>query len=154
MIGGGARSMGLFDKIGAIGPGYEADLILLDLDTIAFTPLNDLRRQLLFCETGASVRLTMVAGRFVMRDGRLLTVDEDAIRAEIHEAMRENGQVFERIHAHAKRLMPFYRAMTVQAADTPIGPVVGPSGNARTLPLPFQNTAHYHLRSNQRKREI
>ncbi|MFO1351677.1 MAG: hypothetical protein U1F68_13800 [Gammaproteobacteria bacterium] len=42
--------------------GYEADLILLDLDTLASTPLNDLRRQLVFCENGASVVMTMVAG--------------------------------------------------------------------------------------------
>ena len=136
MIGGGARSMGLSDKIGAVAPGYEADLILLDLDTIAFTPLNNLRRQLLFCESGASVRLTMVAGRIVMRDGRLLTLDEDAIRAEIHAAMAESSQVFERIQAHAEHLMPFYRAMTAQAADTPIDPVLGLSGSTRVATRP------------------
>jgi 5-methylthioadenosine/S-adenosylhomocysteine deaminase len=31
---------------------------LLDLDTLAFTPLNDLRRQLVYCENGSSVRMT------------------------------------------------------------------------------------------------
>ncbi|MEM1345153.1 MAG: amidohydrolase family protein [Pseudomonadota bacterium] len=132
MIRGGARSMRLSDRIGAIAPGYEADLILLDLDTIAFTPLNDIRRQLLFCETGASVRMTMVAGRIVVRDGRLLSVDEDAIRAEIRAAMAESAQVFERIHAHAERLMPFYRAMTARAVATGIDPVLGLPGALQT----------------------
>ncbi|MEM8594852.1 MAG: amidohydrolase family protein [Pseudomonadota bacterium] len=142
MIRGGARSMGLSDTIGVVAPGYEADLILLDLSAIAFTPLNDLRRQLVFCETGASVRMTMVAGRVVMRDGRLLTVDEAAIWAEIHEAMAESGKVFERIHAHAERLMPFYRAMTARADATPIGPVLGLPARARTArPTPTASQA-------------
>ena len=41
--------------------------VLLDLDTLAFTPLNDLRRQLVYCENGGSVLATMVAGRIVYR---------------------------------------------------------------------------------------
>ena len=89
MILGGARSLRLDDQIGQIAPGFEADLILLDLDTIAFTPLNDLKRQLVFCESGSSVVLTMVAGRIVMRNGKLLTVDEEALKAEVREAMRD-----------------------------------------------------------------
>ncbi|MEM6666951.1 MAG: amidohydrolase family protein [Pseudomonadota bacterium] len=131
MLRGGARSMRLSDRIGAIAPGYEADLILLALDTIAFTPLNDLRRQLVFCESGASVRMTMVAGRVVVRDGRLVTVDEDAIRDEIRAALAESHQIFERIHAHAERLLPFYRAMTAKAAATAIDPVLGLPGNTQ-----------------------
>ena len=117
-----------------------ADLILLDLETIAFTPLNDLRRQLLFCESGASVRLAMVSGRIVMRDGQLLTLDEDAIRTEIHAAMADRSHVFERIHAHAERLMPFYRAMTARAADTPIGSVLCVPGNVRVATHPPKTT--------------
>ena len=42
---GGARAMRLDRKIGQLAPGFEADLIMLDLDSIAFTPLNDLKRQ-------------------------------------------------------------------------------------------------------------
>ena len=77
--------MGLEHRIGRIAPGFAADLALLDLDGLAFTPLNDVRRQLVYCETGASVRLTMVAGQVVVRDGRVLSVDEDAIKAEARE---------------------------------------------------------------------
>ena len=121
MIHGGARSMRLADCIGVIAPGYEADLIMLDLDTIAFTPLNDLRRQLVFCETGASVRMTMVAGRVVARDGRLLTIDENNIKTEIRATMAESGRTFERVHAHAARLEPFYRAMVQRAHAEDIG---------------------------------
>src|SRR5205823_4069422 len=82
LIRGGARAMRLEGKVGVLARGYEADLILLDLNSIAFTPLNDLRRQLVFCENGSSVVLTMVAGQIVAERGRVLTVDEEAIKAE------------------------------------------------------------------------
>ena len=67
LFAGGARGMGLQHQIGRIEPGYAADLVLVDLDTIAFTPLNDVRRQLVFCETGSSVELTMVDGRIATK---------------------------------------------------------------------------------------
>ncbi len=125
IINGGAKSLRLADRIGVIAPGYEADLILLDLNSIAFTPLNNIRRQLLFCETGASVRMTMVAGQVVMRDGKLLTIDEDSIRAEIVEAMKESKKNLKQINDHAERLMPFYNAMLKRSARTAIEPVLG-----------------------------
>ncbi len=69
--------------------GAQADLILLDLDTTAFTPLNDLRRQLVHCEDGSSVRTTIVAGRVVFENGRITTVDEPALRAEMRRLMAD-----------------------------------------------------------------
>ena len=86
---GSARGMRLDREIGQLQPGFQADLILVDLDTLAFTPLNDIRRQLVFSENGASVTLTMVAGKIVVEDGRLTTVDEAAIKAEARELARE-----------------------------------------------------------------
>jgi 5-methylthioadenosine/S-adenosylhomocysteine deaminase len=121
VILGGARSMLLDRQIGQIAPGFEADLILLDLDTIAFTPLNDLTRQLVFSENGSSVVMTMVAGRIVARDGKLLTVDEAALKAEIREAVREYQSTFERIQAHAQTLLPYYREMYQRAVVQDVG---------------------------------
>ncbi|MCX5578553.1 amidohydrolase family protein [Kaistia terrae] len=118
---GGAQSMRLSKSIGRIAPGYQADLILLDLDTIAFTPLNDLKRQLVYTENGSSVVMTMVAGRIVMRDGKILTVDEAALKAEIREAMREHESTFGRIQEHAARLLPHYRAMYEKALAHDVG---------------------------------
>ena len=121
VILGGARSMRLNRQIGQIAPGFEADLIMLDLDTIAFTPLNDLKRQLVFCENGSSVVMTMVAGRIVVRDGKLLTVDEASLKAEIREAMRDYQTTFARIDAHAQRLLPYYREMYERAVAQDVG---------------------------------
>jgi 5-methylthioadenosine/S-adenosylhomocysteine deaminase len=121
VIRGGARSMLLENQVGQIAPGFDADLIMLDLDTIAFTPLNDLKRQLVYSENGSSVVMTMVAGRIVVRDGKLLTVDEAAIKAEIREAMRDYHATFERIDAHAQTLLPYYREMYERALAQNVG---------------------------------
>ncbi|MEM8552047.1 MAG: amidohydrolase family protein [Pseudomonadota bacterium] len=129
VIKSGARSMRQEDRIGQISPGFDADLIMIDLDTIAFTPLNDMHRQLVYCENGSSVVLTMVAGQIVVENGQVLTVDEAALKAEVRASMDGHAETFARIHAHAERLMPFYRAMTDRAQATPIGPMVGTPGS-------------------------
>lgn len=67
-------------RIGQIAPGYQADLILLDLDTLPFTPLNDLARQLIYCDAGSAVRMTMVAGEIIVENGMMLNMNEAAIR--------------------------------------------------------------------------
>jgi 5-methylthioadenosine/S-adenosylhomocysteine deaminase len=120
LIRGGARSLRLQDRIGRIAPGYEADLILLDLDTLAFIPLNDLRRQLVFCETGTSVVMTVVQGRVVAEQGQVLTVDERALRAEIRAIMPEYNAALVRARHHADRLEPYYRAMYERSLAHPI----------------------------------
>jgi 5-methylthioadenosine/S-adenosylhomocysteine deaminase len=96
-------------------------LILLDLDTLPFTPLNDLRRQLVYCESGGSVRLTMVAGRIVFEDGRVTTVDEAALRAEAREYARRFAGNQSEVEQAASRLSPYYRTMYLTAAGREIG---------------------------------
>jgi 5-methylthioadenosine/S-adenosylhomocysteine deaminase len=118
---GGARGMGLPDRIGRIVPGYAADLILVDLDTIAFTPLNDIRRQLVFCENGSSVTLTMVDGRIVYEDGKLTTIDEKALRAEIRGLMAEHQASLAETRLQADRLAPYYREMYRKTLSRPVG---------------------------------
>lgn len=86
---GGARSVRLTDDVGAVAAGRKADLVVLDMRTVNFTPLNDVINHLVYCENGASVRTVMVNGRIVVRDGRCTGVDEDAVLAEIRELAPE-----------------------------------------------------------------
>lgn len=118
---GGARGMRRAGEIGAIEPGFQADLILVDLDTIAFTPLNDLRRQLVFCENGSSVALTMVAGRVVVENGKVLTVDEADLKAEVRELATEFRSGLAATTEAAAKLEPYYRQMVMQAASVDVG---------------------------------
>lgn len=118
---GGARAMRRDDAIGRLAPGFQADIVLVDLDTLAFTPLNDLRRQLVYCENGSSVRLTMVAGKIVFRDGRLLTLDEDALKREARALAAELAAELGAAQAAAAELMPHYREMYLRAMSAGIG---------------------------------
>ena len=81
----GARLFRLEGELGVIRPGALADLTLLDMTTAAFTPLNDPFQHLVYSETGSSVRTVLVNGRVVIKDGNLLTVDQDALLAEARE---------------------------------------------------------------------
>ena len=120
LIGGGARAMRQQDRIGAIAPGMQADLILLDTDTLAFTPLNDVDRQLVYCENGSSVRVVMVAGQVRVRDGQVLGVDERALRAEARALAAELAGTAQTAAAAATWL-PHYREMYLRAAATDVG---------------------------------
>jgi cytosine/adenosine deaminase-related metal-dependent hydrolase len=120
-VRGGARAMRLENQVGVLAPGYQADLILIDLNTLAFTPLSDLRRQLVFCENGSSVRMTIVAGQVVMENGKVLTVDEEAIKAEARELMQSYYENLETVTHHAKILEPYYREMYLKAAAQDVG---------------------------------
>ncbi len=121
LIGGGARAMGLQAELGRVAPGFLADLTLVDLDTLAFTPLNDLPRQLVYCENGSSVRLTMVNGRIVCEDDRLLTLDEPALRAEARELFAARRPALEEAATAAALWEPAYQAMLARAEAEDIG---------------------------------
>jgi guanine deaminase len=85
---GGAHALGLGGKLGRIAPGYLADIVLLDLDSEALTPLNHVANQLVMCETGLSVRTVIVDGRIVFERGKMTLVDAAAIRARARETAR------------------------------------------------------------------
>jgi 5-methylthioadenosine/S-adenosylhomocysteine deaminase len=121
LIGGGARAMRLPKPIGQVAVGHQADLILVDLDTLPFTPLNDLRRQLVYCEQGGSVRLTMVAGRVVFEDGQVAGIDEAALRAEARDIAARRTQDNASEADSAARWLPYYREMYLKAAHRDVG---------------------------------
>lgn len=83
---GSARLLGFAGKLGAIVEGAFADLVFIDLGHINYVPLRDALLQLMNGESGTAVDAVMVGGRFVLRDGRLLTVDEAKLRREAESA--------------------------------------------------------------------
>lgn len=117
---GGARALG-WQAIGALGAGMKADIAILDLDTLAFTPLNDVKRQLVYTENGSSVRHVVVDGRIVVRDGVMTTVDEKALKQEARELMRGFAKESGAAREAARRLEPYYRAMVERAHARDVG---------------------------------
>jgi len=80
---GGARC---FDfEVGQLKEGYQADLAIVSLAGVHQTPSYDPVATLIFASSGRDVILTVVAGREVFRDGRVVGVDEERLRARIIE---------------------------------------------------------------------
>ncbi len=84
---GGAQALGLAGEVGAIAPGMQADLVMLDLRDIAYVPLNSAARQVVFAESGRGVHSVVAGGRLVLDAGRITTIDEAALRAEAAAVM-------------------------------------------------------------------
>ena len=121
-ITGGAQAMRSPRPVGQVSPDFQADLVLIDLDTLPFTPLNDLRRQLVYCESGGSVRMTLVQGRIVFEDGHLTLVDEAAIRAEARDLATQFNAPARGPGGHdAAEWAPYYREMYLRAAAQDAG---------------------------------
>lgn len=88
MTAGGARALHLERVTGALAVGLEADLTVVRLDGAHQTPTYEPAAALVFASSGRDVVLTLIAGREVFRDGRVTTVDEDALRARVQQVAR------------------------------------------------------------------
>ena len=75
-------------RSGAVEPGANADLAVLDLDAPHLTPPHDLVSHLAYAARGSDVRHTVCDGQVLMRDREVLTMDESAVvdRAREHAA--------------------------------------------------------------------
>jgi 5-methylthioadenosine/S-adenosylhomocysteine deaminase len=82
---GGARCMGLAGNIGDLREGAEADLTVLSLTGTHQIPNHDPGATAIFASSGRDVILTVVAGREVYREGRVVGVDEERLRARMNE---------------------------------------------------------------------
>jgi 5-methylthioadenosine/S-adenosylhomocysteine deaminase len=82
---GGARVLGLHDRIGTLREGMEADLVCLETARPHATPIYDPFSYLVFSARAADVRNVLVRGRVLVRDWQALTVDEERVRAQATE---------------------------------------------------------------------
>jgi 5-methylthioadenosine/S-adenosylhomocysteine deaminase len=78
----GARALGWADRIGSLEVGKQADFVLFDLNHHEWTPYADPLQALVWSASPASIDSTWVAGRALFTGGRVVTLDEAALRAE------------------------------------------------------------------------
>jgi cytosine/adenosine deaminase-related metal-dependent hydrolase len=86
---GGARALGYEGHAGALEVGGEADLAVFRLDGAHQIPVYDPAHALIFSSSARDALLTLVAGREVYRDGKVLTADEERLRARMEEILRK-----------------------------------------------------------------
>jgi 5-methylthioadenosine/S-adenosylhomocysteine deaminase len=81
----GARALGLDSKIGSIETGKRADVIIVSLGDVRTTPWYSVESAVVYSASSQQVRTTIVDGRVLMRDRKLLTIDIDATRARAYQ---------------------------------------------------------------------
>jgi 5-methylthioadenosine/S-adenosylhomocysteine deaminase len=118
---GGAQSAMLRRETGSLEPGKKADLIVLDLTSLNFTPLNDIRHQLVYCENGSSISHVIVNGQVVVEDNRLTTLDEDQILTELAEYLPEFQKHYAEIEALNRAYEPHLEQVCSRCAAQDIG---------------------------------
>jgi len=89
---GGAEALGLADEVGSLEAGKYADFIAVDVSKSHFSPIDDPYSALVYGANQDDVRLTVVGGRTLYRDGRFADLDAEAIRLAaygVREKLRE-----------------------------------------------------------------
>jgi 5-methylthioadenosine/S-adenosylhomocysteine deaminase len=81
----GARAMHMDKDIGSLEPGKKADLIVIALDRPNAVPMYDVYAQVAYALKASDVDTVVIGGRPLMRDHKLLTVDEAAAVAKARE---------------------------------------------------------------------
>ncbi|MET0663877.1 MAG: amidohydrolase family protein [Ilumatobacteraceae bacterium] len=84
----GAEAIGLAHRIGSIEVGKQADLVVHRTDTPGWTPRGDVGLQLVWGTDGRSVRDVFVAGRHVVADGKVLSIDIGALAVAAADLQR------------------------------------------------------------------
>jgi 5-methylthioadenosine/S-adenosylhomocysteine deaminase len=82
----GARALGLENEIGSLEVGKRADVIVVDLAQLHSSPQTDVVSSLVYSAEASDVRTAIIDGRIVMRDRKLLSLDESSV---IENANRE-----------------------------------------------------------------
>ena len=84
----GARALHMEKEIGSLEAGKKADLILISLDEPNAVPMYDVYAQIAYSLKGSDVETVVIGGRTVMREHKLLTIDEP----KVLEKAREYGK--------------------------------------------------------------
>ncbi len=82
---GGARALGLADRVGSLTPGKRADVILVRTTDINMAPFTDAVRMVVQSANPSNVDTVIIDGRIMKRDGKLIGVDVRRIVADAND---------------------------------------------------------------------
>jgi len=81
----GARALHMEKEIGSLETGKKADLVVLNLNVPNAVPMYDVYSQVVYALKASEVETVVVGGQTLLKDGKLLTVDEFAAMAKAKE---------------------------------------------------------------------
>ncbi|MBL8192164.1 MAG: 5'-deoxyadenosine deaminase, partial [Acidobacteria bacterium] len=84
----GAKALGLGDQIGSIEIGKQADLVLMNLQSLHTLPNYDPVSAIVYAAQPENVETVLIDGKVVMRDRELLTLNESRVMAEAENEAR------------------------------------------------------------------
>ena len=73
----GAKALGWDDQIGSLEAGKSADMIAVEISSLSQKPLYNPASQLVYCNAGSQVTHSWVAGKALLRERSLVTIDEE-----------------------------------------------------------------------------
>jgi 5-methylthioadenosine/S-adenosylhomocysteine deaminase len=73
----GAKALGI--NSGMLKEGYNADMIIVDMNKAHLTPVYDVASHLVYAASGKDVKTTIVNGKMLMEDGKILSMDEQEV---------------------------------------------------------------------------
>lgn len=79
---GGARALGMDRQLGSLEPGKRGDVIIVSMRAARQTPMYDPVSHLVYATRGDDVQTTIVHGKVLMRDRKVLTLDEGRVLAD------------------------------------------------------------------------
>ena len=81
----GARALHMEKEIGSLEAGKKADLVLISLNEPNAVPMYDVYAQIAYSLKGSDVETVVIGGRVVMRERKLLTIDEPRVLEKARE---------------------------------------------------------------------
>jgi 5-methylthioadenosine/S-adenosylhomocysteine deaminase len=81
----GAKVLGMERLVGSLRPGMKADITIINLNKPHLTPIYHEYSHVVYAANGADVETVLINGRVVMRDRKLLTIDEEEVMARVRD---------------------------------------------------------------------
>lgn len=88
----GAEAMGMENELGSLEIGKKADIVIMDLNNIYNSPCDegDIISKLVYSASSHDVETTIIDGKIVMKDRKLLTLNETSIIKDANRLIKKN----------------------------------------------------------------
>lgn len=117
---GGGFAMGMGHEIGEIGIGKHADLVFLDPTAMSYSRSPHWINRIVYSEQGQAVSDVMIHGRWVYKDKRFMSLDENAIRGELDDLLQTTMMQIGRHWQRVEAFRPYMVQLHERAIKSPI----------------------------------